>query len=57
MNMAIARAARAMVMAMKRAMATNGNSMGNGYGKEGDEQLKVATMGMVQRTWPLTLQL
>jgi hypothetical protein len=56
-NMAIARAARAMVMAMKRAMATNGNSMGNGYGKEGDEQLKVATMGMVQRTWPLTLQL
>jgi hypothetical protein len=34
MKRAMARVARAMAMATKRAMATNGDNMGNGYGKE-----------------------
>jgi hypothetical protein len=57
------RAARAMVMATatKRAMATDGNNMGNGYGKEASGQAMAATMAMgmgtVQRSWLLTLQL
>jgi hypothetical protein len=54
---AMARAARAMVTATKREMATNGNNTGNGYGKEGGARLTVATRGMVQRTRPLALQL
>ncbi len=52
----MARAARAMVTATKRAMATNGNNMGNGYGKEGDGHLMAVTMGMAQRTWLLALR-
>ncbi len=53
---AIARATkRAMVMATTRAMVTNGNNMGNGYGKEGGGRLMAATMGTVQRTRPLAL--
>ncbi len=31
----MARAARAMAMATKRVMATNGDNTGNGYSKEG----------------------
>jgi hypothetical protein len=57
----MARVARAMAMAMKRAMTTNGDNTGNGNGKEGGVQAMPATMAMgrgaVQRTWPLTLQL
>ena len=57
----MARVARAMAMATKRAMATDGDNMGNGYGKEASGQATVATMAMgmgtAQRTWPLTLQL
>ncbi len=51
------RAARAMVTATKRAMATNGNNKGNGYGKEGDGRLMAATMGTARRTGPLALRL
>jgi hypothetical protein len=40
------RAARAMTMATKRAMATNGDTMNNGHGKEGGGRLAVAIMGM-----------
>ncbi len=45
------RAARVMAMAKakKRAMATNGNNMGNGYGKEGGGQATGATMAMGKR--------
>ncbi len=57
----MARVARAMAMATKRAMATNGNNTGNGYGKEASGQAMVATMAMgrgtVQRTLPLMLRL
>jgi hypothetical protein len=42
---------------MKRAMATDGNNRGNGYGKEGGGHLTAATMGTAQRTGPLALQL
>jgi hypothetical protein len=45
----------------KRAMATDGNNTGNGYGKETSGQAIAATMAMgmgtAQRTWPLMLQL
>jgi hypothetical protein len=44
-------------MATKRAMATNGNNMGNGYGKEGGGRSTSGTMGTAQRTRPLALQL
>jgi hypothetical protein len=51
----------AMVTAMKRVMATDGNNMGNGYGKEASRQATAVTMvmgmGTAQRTWPLMLQL
>jgi hypothetical protein len=61
MKRVIVRAARAMAMATKRAMATDNNNTGNGYGKEGGRRLMVATilmgMMMVQRTWPLALRL
>jgi hypothetical protein len=57
MKRAMARAARAMVTTTKRAMATNGDKMGNSYGEEGDGRLMAATMGTAQRTWPLVLQL
>ncbi len=46
---------RAMPMATKRAMVTNGNNTGNGYGKEGGRHSTVATMGTAQRTHPLVL--
>jgi hypothetical protein len=59
--MAMARVARAMAMATKRAMATNGDNMGNGDGKEGGEQATAATiamgMGTAQRKWLLMLRL
>ncbi len=51
------RAARVMVTATKRVMATNGDNTGNGYGKEGGGRLTVAMMGTVQRTQPLALRL
>jgi hypothetical protein len=51
----MARAARVMWMATKRAMATNGNNMGNGYGEEIDGCFMAAMMVMVRRTWPLAL--
>ncbi len=61
MKRVIARAAGAMAMATKRAMATDNNNTGNGYGKEGGRHLMAATilmgMVMVQRTWPLMLRL
>ncbi len=57
----MARLARVMATATKRAMATDGNNMGNGYGKEPSGQAMAATMAMgmgtMQRTWPLMLQL
>ncbi len=57
----MARVARVMAMATKRAMATDGDNTGNGYGKEPSRQATAATMAMgmgkVQRTWPLMLQL
>ncbi len=54
---AMARAARAMVTAMKRAMATNGDNTGNGYGEEGGRCSMAAMMGTAQRTGPLALRL
>ncbi len=51
------RAARAMAMATKRAMATNGNNTVIGYSKEDDGHLTAATRGMVRRTRPLVLRL
>jgi hypothetical protein len=60
MKREMARAARVMAMATKRAILTNGNNMGIGYGKEGGGKAMAATMamgmGMVQRTWPLVLR-
>jgi hypothetical protein len=53
----MARAARAMAMATKRVMATNGNNIDNGYSKEGGGRLMAATMGTAQRTHPLALRL
>ncbi len=50
-----------MALATKRAMATNGDNMGNGDSKEGGKRAVAATMamgmGMARRTWPLTLPL
>ncbi len=54
---AMTRVARAMATAKKRALATNGDNTGNGYGKKDDGRLTVATIGTVQRTWPLALRL
>jgi hypothetical protein len=52
---------RAMATATKRAIVTNGDNMGNSYGKEGGGHLMAATMAMgmgtVRRTWPFALQL
>jgi hypothetical protein len=42
----MARAARVMAMATERAMVTDSNTMGNGYGKEGGGHLTEATMAM-----------
>ncbi len=57
----MARAARVMATATKRAMATDGDNLGNGYGKETGNQAMAATiamgMGTAQRTWPLMLRL
>jgi hypothetical protein len=47
----------AMATATKRVMVTNGNNMGNGYGKEGGGHLTVATMGTAGRTRLLKLRL
>ncbi len=47
----------AMAMATKKAMATNGDNTGNGYGKEGGGHSTAATMGMAQRKWPLVQRL
>jgi hypothetical protein len=57
MKRAMARAARVMAMVMKRAMATNGNTTDNGYGKEDDGCLTAATRGMAPRAQLLALQL
>jgi hypothetical protein len=57
MKRAMARAARVMALATKRAKATNGNNTDNGYGKEGGGRSIAAMMGTVQRTWPLAQQL
>jgi hypothetical protein len=61
MKRAIARAVRTMAMAMKRAIAINGDNFGNGYGEKSGGQAMAATMAMgmgtVRRTWPLTLRL
>jgi hypothetical protein len=51
----MARVARVMAMATKRAMATDDNNMDNCYCKEGDRHLTVATRGTAQRTQPLAL--
>ncbi len=55
----MARAARAMSTTTKRAMATNGNNTGLGYGEEAGGQASAATMAMemgtAQRKSPLTL--
>jgi hypothetical protein len=55
------RVPRAMAMVTKRAMATDGNNTGNGYGEEASRQATAATMAMgmetALRTWPLMLQL
>jgi hypothetical protein len=48
---------RAMPKATKRVMATDGDSTGNGYGKEGGGHSTMVMMGMAQRTHPLALQL
>jgi hypothetical protein len=53
----MARVARAMATAMKRAMATDNDNTGNGYGEEDDGRSMAATMGTAQRTWPLVLRL
>jgi hypothetical protein len=46
----MARAARVMVMATKRAMANDGNDRGNGYGKKGGRRSLVVTMVMGMET-------
>ncbi len=51
----MARAARVMAMATKRAIAMDGNNTGNCYGEEGGGRLTAATRERVQRTWPLAL--
>ncbi len=53
----MARAARAIAMAIKKVMATKVNNRGNGYNKEGNGRLMAAIMGMARRTRPLALQL
>jgi hypothetical protein len=57
MKRATARAARAMVTATKRAIATNYDNTGNGYGEEDDVcSMSMATMtGMARRLRPLAL--
>jgi hypothetical protein len=49
-----------MATVTKRAIATNGDNTGNGYGKEGGGRATVVTMtmgmGMAQRTCLLMLQ-
>jgi hypothetical protein len=61
MKRAMTRAAWVMATATKRVMATNGNNMGNSYGKEGGGRSLAATMAMgmgtAQRIQPLTQQL
>jgi hypothetical protein len=57
MKRAMARAARAMAMATKRAMETNSDNTGNGYGKEGDGHLTAAAMGTARITRPLALHM
>jgi hypothetical protein len=51
--------ARVMATVMKWAMATDSDNSGYGYGKEAVRQATAETMamgmGMVQRTWSLTL--
>ncbi len=54
---AMVRAAREMMTATKRAMATDDHNMGNCYSEEGGGRLTAATMGMVQMIRPLVLRL
>jgi hypothetical protein len=51
----MARAARAMATATKRAMVTDGDNTDNGYCEEGDGHLTAVTRGTAQRTRPLML--
>ena len=57
----MARAARAMAMATKRVMVTNGNTTDNGHGKKGGGSLMAAIMAMGMGTargrWLLALLL
>ncbi len=53
----MAKVARAMATARKRAMTTDSDNTDNGYGEEGGRHLMAATMEMAQRTLPLALQL
>jgi hypothetical protein len=53
----MSRAARAMAMATKKAMVTDGNNMDIGYCKEGDGRSTAATRGTARRTRPLVLRL
>jgi hypothetical protein len=48
---------RAMRTAAKRVMATDGDSTGNGYGKEGGGHSTAVMMGTAQRTHLLALRL
>jgi hypothetical protein len=57
MEWAMARAARAMATATKRAMATDGDNTGHGYGEEDDGRSMATTMGTARRTRPLALRL
>jgi hypothetical protein len=43
----MARAARAMATATKKAMATNGNNLGYDYGEEAGGQVATMAMGML----------
>jgi hypothetical protein len=58
---AMVKVARVMAKAVKRAMGTDGDNLGNDYGKVAGGQVTAATMamgmGMAQRKWPLMLQL
>jgi hypothetical protein len=46
MKRVMARAARVMATATKRAMVTNGDNMGNCYGQESGRHLTAATIAM-----------
>jgi hypothetical protein len=57
MKRAMARAARGMATATKRATAIDDDTTNNGHGKEGGRRLTAATMRTAQRTRLLMLRL